>query len=249
MSLHIALVQLEHILSLRTLFLHETNAQIRYHACHERGWSDSYLVSFHGHKIGYGSVKGAASLEDRDTVFEFYLLPPFRHLSSVAFQQLLAVAKARFVECQSNEPFLTGLLYQTCQQIRADVCLFGDRSTTFFQKEGVVFRKRQEADIVFEHTREPVGEYVLESNGEIVASGGFALHYNMPFADLYMEVKATHQGKGLGSLLVQELKRACYLEGRVPAARCSIDNAASRATLQKAGLTIVGYMLQGSVKQ
>jgi GNAT superfamily N-acetyltransferase len=112
----------------------------------------------------------------------------------------------------------------------------------------IVFRKRNETDVVFEHRAEPIGDYVLELNHEIVATGGFLLHYNMPFADLYMEVKEEYRRKGLGSFLIQELKRQCYLAGRVPAARTGTDNIASRATLIKAGCKIAGFMLLGKVK-
>jgi GNAT superfamily N-acetyltransferase len=249
MAFNIFPAKFEEVLSLRTLFLHENNFQIRYNACHERGWADRYMIEHKGAKVGYGAIKGADNLKDRDAVFEFYLLPSFRHLSSSIFNELLHISGANFIECQSNDQFLTSLLYQYSQNIRADVILFGDNTTTFFNKEEVVFRRRHEMDVVFEHKREPVGDFVLEWNNEIVASGGFALHYNVPFADLSMEVKEMYHGKGLGSFLVQELKRECYLSGRVPAARCSMENAASKATLLKAGLKIVGFMLFGNVKR
>jgi hypothetical protein len=45
--------------------------------------------------------------------------------------------------------------------------------------------------------------------------------------------------------LIQELKRACYEMGKVPAARCNVANAASRATLQKAGLLPCARLLSG----
>ena len=93
-----------------------------------------------------------------------------------------------------------------------------------------------EGDRVFAHTREPVGEWALDRRGEIVATGGFALHYNAPYADLYMDVAEPYRGHGLGRYLVQELKRACHEAGRVPAARCHQANAASRATLVAAGM-------------
>jgi GNAT superfamily N-acetyltransferase len=102
---------------------------------------------------------------------------------------------------------------------------------------------------VFEHRIEPVGDYVVELNGEVVATGGFSLHYNRPFADLYMEVREDRRGRGIGSFLVQELKKECYLAGRVPAARCDLRNAASRATLIKAGLRVCGFMLTGRVRR
>ncbi len=81
-----------------------------------------------------------------------------------------------------------------------------------------------------------------------MATGGFFLHYNMPFADLYMEVKEDCRKKGLGSFLIQELKKQCYLTGRVPAARTGMENVASKATLIKAGLKIAGFILLGELK-
>ena len=114
--------------------------------------------------------------------------------------------------------------------------------------DGVLFRKHQEGDIYFDHTSEPEGDCVLVFDNQIVASGGFLLHYNMPFADLYMEVKKGFRRKGLGSFLIQELIKQCYLSGRVPAARCNIENIASQATLVKGGLKIAGFMLIGEVK-
>jgi GNAT superfamily N-acetyltransferase len=111
-----------------------------------------------------------------------------------------------------------------------------------------LFRKRQKGDIFFDHKSEPDGDYVLVYNNKVVASGGFLLHYNMPFADLYMEVKEDFRRKGFGSFLIQELKKECYLAGRVPAARCNIENIASRATLLKGGLKVAGFMLIGEVK-
>jgi hypothetical protein len=35
---------LARIQPLRGLFLHEAGFQVRYHACHERGWTDSYVT-------------------------------------------------------------------------------------------------------------------------------------------------------------------------------------------------------------
>jgi len=47
---------LEAILPFRNLFLQENNFQIRYNACHERGWTDSYIITYNDAKIGYGSI-------------------------------------------------------------------------------------------------------------------------------------------------------------------------------------------------
>src|SRR5439155_1727953 len=83
--------------------------------------------------------------------------------------------------------------------------------------------RRRDDDSIFEHTGEPAGDYVLDVGGEIVATAGFMLHYNMPFADLYMEVRKDRRGRGLGSCILQEVQKECYLAGRVPAARTGLQ--------------------------
>jgi GNAT superfamily N-acetyltransferase len=240
---------LSEILPLRTLFLQENNFQIRYNACHERGWTDSYLFSIDGRSVGYGSVKGNAIHTDRDTVFEFYVIPAFRNFSLLLFTELLSVSRAVLIECQSNDGLLTPLIYQFGKDINSDVILFEDHISTSLKVDGVIFRRRKEEDVNFEHKSEPEGDFILEVDKEIVATGGFLLHYNRPFADLYMEVKEPFRRRGLGSLIIQEIKRECYIAGRVPAARCNIVNIASKNTLVKGGLRIVGFMLLGNVKQ
>jgi GNAT superfamily N-acetyltransferase len=249
MTLDVAKTNLEEILYLRDLFLQENNFQIRYNCRHERGWSDSYLIIYDQEKIGYGSIAGYENIGDRDAVFEFYIIPPFRNLSSLAFLKLLQAAKPVFIECQSNDVLLTAMLYEYGQDVTANTILLAEHHNTSIEIDKVLFRKRNDGDIVFDHKAEPVGSYVLELNNVIVATGGFLLHYNMPFADLYMEVKENFRRKGLGSFLIQELKKQCYLSGRVPAARTGMDNVASKATLIKAGLKVAGFILSGAVKQ
>jgi GNAT superfamily N-acetyltransferase len=238
---------LQDIQPFRTLFLQETNFQIRYDACHARGWTDSYLLKIDDRTVGYGSIKGQQR-PDRDTIFEFYVIPPFRAWSSLLFTALVATAAPARIECQSNDLLLSSMLHEFAREITADVALFEDHVVTRLVIANAVVRPRRDGDRPFEHEGEPLGDYVLEVGGEIVATGGFLLHYNLPFADLYMEVRKDRRGHGFGSFLLQEVKKACYLAGRVPAARCDLQNTASRATLVKAGLRVCGFMLIGKVK-
>ena len=239
--------ELKNIQPLRALFLQETNFQVRYNACHERGWTDSYLLTIDDVAVGYGSIKGQ-EIADRDTVFEFYVIPAFRNWSSLVFARLLAASEVKSIECQSNDLLLSAMLYEFAEGISADTVLFEDHAVTKHTIPGAVVRLRRDNDRIFEHKVEPVGSHVLELGGEILATGGFLLHYNLPFADLYMEVKPDSWKRGYGSFLLQEVKMACYLAGRVPAARCHIKNKASRATLLKAGMQVSGFMLLGRVK-
>jgi len=245
MLLHAIQTNLQEILPLRALFLQENNFQIRYNAQHERGWSDSYLIMQNEEKIGYGSV---ANIDDKKSIFEFYIIPSFRNLAPLAFLELVHASKASFIVCQSNDLLLLSLLFQFGKDINADTVLLEEDFTSSIYIDNVIFRKRNDNDTIFEHRAEPVGTYVLEFNNEVVATGGFLLHYNMPFADLYMEVREDFRRKGFGSFLIQEIKKRCYLAGRVPAARTGLDNIASKATLIKAGFRVAGFMLLGQVR-
>jgi GNAT superfamily N-acetyltransferase len=240
-------VTLNAIQPLRAQFLAETCFQIRYDACHERGWTDSYLLTLDGVPVGYGSVKGREDVAARDVVFEFFVVRPFRKHASRLFLKLLSASGVRGVECQTNDWLLSSLVLEYATDIRGDVVLFQDDRATEHEVPGIAVRPRREDDEVFPHTVEPVGDYVAVAAGEVVASGGFLRHYNPPFADVFMEVRPDWRGRGIGSLLVQEVKKACYLAGCVPAARCSIRNTASRATLARAGMVPCGFMLSGRI--
>lgn len=248
MKLKVCKTELENILPLRAQFLEENNFQVRYDACHARNWSDSYLITGDGTPVGYGAVKGREDLYKRDAVFEFYLMPSARKLAQDAFVQLLGEAKVPLIECQTNDLLLTSMLYEFAHKIYADYILFEDREKTAYRRPELIFRPRLETDNLFGLDPANAGQYVLDRGGEIVATGGFLLHYNFPFADLYMEVLKECRRMGYGSYLVQELKKACYESGRVPAARCRIENKASKATLAKAGMKVCGYMLTGTVR-
>ena len=62
-----------------------------------------------------------------------------------------------------------------------------------------------------------------------------------------MEVDEPHRRRGVGSYLVQDLKRISYEMGRIPAAHCNASNIGSRATLQKAGLFPCARLLSGDL--
>ena len=180
--------------------------------------SDSYLLKVNGRSVGYGSVKGQER-EDRDTVFEFYVTPAYRKHSRDLFVALLRTSQCRLVECQSNVRLLTSLLHEFGTHISSDTILFKDDSISELCIPEANVRPQLEDEPIFEHTTEPVGSHVLDIHGDLVASGGFLLHYNKPFADLYMEVRSDKRRRGYSSFLIQELKRECYLAGRVPAAQ------------------------------
>lgn len=234
------------IAPLRRLFLAERPFQIRYEACHSRGWADYYLLKQGDTVLGYGAIKGR-EIVARDTIFEFFLLAPFRGHGAAAFASLIVAAQPRWIECQSNDVSLFTMLGSFGQDITAQAMLFEAATPTGLEIPDVVFRRRGEREPVFAHSVEPEGRWVLEQKGEVVATGDFLTHYNAPFADLHMEVAATRRRQGLGSFLIQELQAECRRQGFTPAARCDMHNAASIATLSKAGMRPAGLMLRAAL--
>lgn len=246
-DLSIARCRRSAIRSLRALFLQELNAQVRYDAAHGRRGTAWYLVRHDGRDIGYGSVKDTH--EGPGTVFEFYLVPAFRDQALDVLRRILDVSQAGALECQSNDLFYANLIQQTWHGLTCDTILFGAGLSSTLSPAGAVFRPRHRRDRVFEHRAEPVGDFVIDVGGDVVGTGGFLLHYNPPFADLYMEVRADARRRGYGSFLIQELITECYLAGRVPAARTGVDNIASRRTLSRGGLRECGRMLRASISR
>ena len=246
MKIDVSPVPLEDVLPLRELYRREMNCQIVHDSLPGRGFGDLLLIRLAGRVAGYGFVMGYRG-EPRDMVQEFYVLPAHRGSALPMFLRLVEASGARRVEAQSNDVLLALMLYDCATGITSDRVVFHDALTTGLSVPGAVFRATAEADRarVFEHRVEPVGEWLLEHGGVIVATGGIATHYNPPYGDLYTEVAEQFRRRGYGSYLVQELKRVCYEAGRDPAARCGVANAASRATLQKAGLLPCARLLSG----
>ncbi|MFZ0959950.1 MAG: GNAT family N-acetyltransferase [Terriglobia bacterium] len=248
MTIEASLVTLGEILPLRDLYRQEMNCQIVHDSLHERGFTESSLIRVNGQVAGYGAlVRDRAGW--KDVIKEFYVLPVHRPAALKLFRQFAAASKARGVEAQTNDRLLTLMLFDCATEIRSETILFHDALTTSLSVPGVTFRRVTEPDRarIFPQTVEPVGDWLIEANGEIAATGGILLHYNVPYGDIYMEVAGPFQRRGYGSYLIQELKRTCYGMGRIPAARCSASNETSRASLQKAGLLPCARILSGVI--
>lgn len=237
--------ELEAVKAFRVLFLQESNFQFTYNKCHDYGWADTYLFFIDDTKVGYGAVWGMNRREDRDAIFEFYIINPYRKFGNAIFQKFYVASGATFIECQSNDLLLTAMLYEHAQNINAEAILFKDNFQTNFSIPDTFLEKK----IAEDEARSDNCEYILKHNDEVVASGGLMLNYNMPYADIYYEVKENHRQKGFGTLIVQELKNEAYKMSRVPAARCNANNIISKSVLLKAGFIICGHRLNGEIKK
>ena len=136
------------------------------------------------------------------------------------------------------------------RNVESESILFHDRLTTHHPAPpGVIFRSmtREDATGAAEQKLDSDATFLLEQDGTVAATGDILFHYNRPYGDIYMAVAEHFRRRGMGAYLVQELKRICYENGDVPAARCNPSNVASRATLQKAGFVPCGHILVGKI--
>ena len=244
-SLAVDSVPLGVILNLRDEYRREMNCQIVHDSWHVRGFTDSYALYVNGEIVGYGSVGSPG--QERDTIKEFFLKPRARASALPLFRELASRSGARIVEAQTNDLLLMLMLYDTSVDLTSETILFADTMTTRHAPPGAVFRPVTAADRarMFPHAIEPVGDWGLEADGAIAATGGLFFHYNPPYGDLYMEVSAPYRGRGFGTYLVQELKRVCREMDCRPSARCSADNPASRRALERAGMLPCARIVRG----
>jgi len=244
----VAQVPLDAILGLRDEYRREMNCQIVHDSWHARGFTDSYLLSLGSETVGYGSVGGVPG-EPKETIKEFFVRLAARGSALALFRALLATSGARRIEAQTNDAPLSLMLFECAEEIASETILFADAITTTHESPGATLRRVTDADRarVFPHTLEPIGDWGLDCDGMLVATGGLYFHYNPPFGDIYMEVARAHQRKGFGSYLVQELKRICRDSGHSPGARCRHDNEASRRTLERAGMFPCARIVSGRV--
>ncbi len=247
MHIQINQVEASEVASARELYRQEANCQVVRDSLLSRGLADAYLILVDGRRAGYGAIRNKY---DPGRLMEFYTLPYVRDHAQTLFRELSGVSQATSMEAQTNMPLMLTMFYDCACEITTESILFHDASVTHLECADGIFRHStpQDAESAFEHQAEPVGEWVIESSGALVATGGFLCHYNPPYGDIFMEVVATARRQGFGSYLVQEVKRVCYEAGKKPAARCSPTNAASRAALQKAGFLPCGRLLVGQLR-
>lgn len=235
----------ESILRWRDLYRHEMNCQIVHDSLHARpGWTTTHRLLIDGVMVGYGLVVIGGPWKGKPTICEFYLLPQARTRAFELFEALLRSTVPHAIEVQSNDMLVTAMLHAFATDVKSDSILFHDGWTTQWQPPGAIFRQ---AD--FAESNPDEGDWVVEFEGRIAARGGLLFHYNRPYGDVFMSVAEPCRRRGLGSYLVQEIKRIAYETGNIPSARCNPRNLASRHTLQKAGFVPCAHMLHGVVTQ
>ncbi|HEY7116858.1 MAG TPA: GNAT family N-acetyltransferase [Tepidisphaeraceae bacterium] len=251
MSIRVEPVDLAAIRPMRAIYRQEMDCQVIHDSIHPRpGWSLEYQLRIDGAVAGYGSIAVAGPWKDKPTVYEFFVLPEFRSRAFDLFEALLAATSPVAIETQSNGDPLAVMIHVYGRGVESESILFHDRLTTALPPPpGARFRRATAEDKLEGVDPEQFDTHgVIEmEDGTVAASGGILFHYNPPYGDIYMDVRDAFRRRGFGSYLVQELKRVAREHGNIPAARCGVNNVASRKTLQKAGFVPCGHILTGSL--
>jgi GNAT superfamily N-acetyltransferase len=237
-------------LPFRTRYREEMNCQITKDSIHSRdGWTRTYLVERNGIAVGFGSIAIAGPWKKKPTVIEFYVLPEHRQRAFDLFEVFVASSGARFFEVRSNDSLLAVLAHTYGKNIVSESIVFQDRITSTHIISGATLRLITPEKQIMEsiERRQGGGEWVLDLQGETAGKGGILFHYNRPYGDIYMEIEEPFRRRGLGTYLVQELKRECRRFGAVPCARCNPSNIPSRRTLLSAGFVPCAHILNGSI--
>jgi GNAT superfamily N-acetyltransferase len=238
------------VLPLRIRYRQEMNCQIVHDSIHRRpGWTATYALHIDDTVAGFASVAIGGPWTGVPTLFEFYVLPAYRRRAFHLFEVVLSASGVRFMAVQSNDVLLAVMLHTYGRDIRSEAIVFHDRFTTALPANGATLQQvtSDEDTRVAIAERHGGTEWRLQVEGESVATGGILFHYNAPYSDVYIEVAEPFRRRGLGSYLLQELKRVAYELGTAPCTRCSPDNVPSRQALQRAGFVPFAHILKGSI--
>jgi len=246
------LVTAQEVLPFRERYREEMNCQIVHDSIHRRqGWTLTYLLELNGVAVGFGSIAIAGPWKDKPTVFEFYIDPLQRCRGFDLFEAFLAEAKPQFMEVQSNDTLLAVMLHTYAHDVVTERIVFHDKITTTLPSGGAKLQCITPLEDIRTQMEQRQGgpEWQVELRAEVVGKGGILFHYNRPYGDIYMEINEPFRKHGLGSWLVQELKREAYKLSAVPCARCNPTNIPSRRTLQKAGFVPFAHILDGVLRK
>ncbi len=240
------------ITALRDAYRDEMACQIIHDSIHVRpGWTQEYAIELDGALVGYGSVAVGGPWKALPMLYEYFVVRECRTRLFELFESLLSTCGATRIKTQSNNRLLTVMLQTFAIDVHAEAILFEDAVATTHAPAGAQVRAAtpDDAELLAARDLDRDAAWLVTLDGEIAGAGGVLYHYNRPYGDIYMAIAEPFRRRGLGAYLVQELKKACYAGGSVPAARCGVSNVASRKTLQKAGFVPCGHLLAGIVAE
>lgn len=239
---------LEEVMPLREKFRAEMDAQIVHDSLHRReGWTRTWILKAGDRVAGFGSIAVEGPWKGKPTLFEFFVGSRFREVEDSLFDVLVPACRARFIEAQTNEPWIARQLPRCAPVTITEKIIFKaerDPPTPRTDADAVAVTPAKDCRARF-RARDGAGEWKLELGGQEIGRGGIAFHYNQPYCDLYFEIDSPWRRRGYGYYFLSRLKSRCRQLGGIPAARCDPENAGAIALLAKGGFARCGDIVSG----
>ncbi len=201
---------------------------------------------------------GHFCIDSNNYLLRFHLVDPYLGRAQEIFRWILATYDIQHAIASTIEPLYFSLCLDVQERMTPHSYLFRDSArgepapdfgeNTFrsaaqseFDDLAHFYRANTEGsgewieDFLHEHLDR--GElYVVHDRQTLVATGEcIPSQQQPPYADLGMVVGRSHRGRGLGSLMLRQLKQRCYEAGWKPICSCAADNLASKKAIEKAG--------------
>ncbi len=209
-----------------------------------------YSICWQGCLIGYFCVSS------KGTLLQFYVVDDhIQHVHTI-FGQLLNEGYFQQAFAMTRDRLGTSVCLEFQKTVAVKCYLFEDSSASplgWPALPGSTFRLATNDDIpliravtgdfhdVLDYTLEMAvadqGIHVLLLDGELLASGVIVRQKAQPtYADIGMFVNARHRQQKIGTRMIALLRGYCHQHSITPLASCQFENAASKRTLERAGL-------------
>src|SRR5438270_644968 len=175
------------VLPLRVRYRQEMNCQIVHDSIHRRvGWTSTYALHLDDIHVGFGSVAVGGPWAGKATIFEFFVLPPYRSHAFHLFEVFLDASGARLMEIQSNDALLAVMLHTYARDVSSEKIVFHDSVTTALAPNGAILQKVTADEETLDAIAQRQGgtEWRLQLGADLVATGGILFHYNEPYGDI-----------------------------------------------------------------
>ena len=142
MTISVRHVELPDIASLRDAFRAEMNCQIVHDSIHVRpGWTREFLLADGDSAIGYGSVAVEGQWQNRQTVYDIYVMPEQRSRAFPLFEAFLAESVPQAFEVQTSDTLTTAMCLTFARDIGTEGIVFRDHVTTAHTIAGATLKR------------------------------------------------------------------------------------------------------------
>ncbi len=205
-----------------------------------------------------GQHVGHLCLDSDNYLLRFHLVKNYQARAQEIFRWVISTYDIQHAIASTIEPLYFSLCLDVQKSITLHSYLFRDhkRIDLSSSSSNTIFRKAEKSGLdeiaqfyrvntegpgewieAFVKKRLNRGElFVLYDRRIVVATGEcIPSQKQPPYADLGMVVAQSYRSRGLGSLMLIQLKNHCYEAGWTPICSCAADNRASQKAIEKAG--------------